>query len=94
VVFLLIEFPLRPQNICLFIFRIVIFCWTLLHTLDKLEVYLIFQKSIHMEIGWLIYVVLRRGINLVISMALGKGWAIGIFFFFYTSLNPVWLGAW
>jgi hypothetical protein len=42
---------------------------------------LILGKGIHMEIGWLIYVVLRRGINLVISMALGKGWAIlGIFF--------------
>jgi hypothetical protein len=38
VVFLLIEFPLRQQNIYLFIFRIVIFCCTLSHTLDKLEV--------------------------------------------------------
>jgi len=38
VVFFLIEFPLRQQNICLFIFRIVIFCCTLLHKLDKLEV--------------------------------------------------------
>jgi hypothetical protein len=38
VVFLLIEFPLCQQNICFFIFRIVIFGCTLLQTLDKLEV--------------------------------------------------------
>jgi len=38
VVFLLIEFSLRQQNIYIFIFRIVIFCCTLLHTLDKLDV--------------------------------------------------------
>jgi hypothetical protein len=35
VVFLLIEFPLHQQNICLFNFCIVIFCCTLLHTLGK-----------------------------------------------------------
>jgi hypothetical protein len=45
VVFLLIEFPLHQQNICLFNFRIVIFCCTLLHTLGKLEVIFIFHEG-------------------------------------------------
>jgi len=45
VVLLLIEFPLRQQNIFLFNFRILIFCCTLLHTLDKLEVIFNFQDA-------------------------------------------------